>query len=168
MRESTAWASVSRAAGSVAESVTTRSKQPSSRVWSNTPGAAVRSSLFSTAMARRPLQRAASALSSSVAGAEPSNTARINPASSNFWLLRRMPSASTTSSVSRRPAVSHRFRGVCPNITACSTKSRVVPATGVTMARSKPASRFSSVLLPTLGRPMMAVSTPWRRTAPAP
>ena len=42
-----------------------------------------------------------------------------------------------------------------------------VPATGVTMARSNPASRFKSVLLPTLGRPSSTQSTPWRSTAPA-
>ena len=36
-----------------------------------------------------------------------------------------------------------------------STASRVVPATGETMARSEPASVLSNVDLPTLGRPMI-------------
>ena len=41
-------------------------------------------------------------------------------------------------------------------MTVSSTASRVVPAMGETMARSCPVSAFSSVDLPTLGRPMMA------------
>ena len=77
------------------------------------------------------------------------------------------PSASMASSVSRRPAVSKRFSRISPSCTACSTTSRVVPATGVTMARSNPASRFSKVDLPALGRPTMAQSTPSRRTVSA-
>ena len=112
-------------------------------------------------------QRCASAKSSRLGGSEPSKTARINPASSSFFQLRRIPSASMASSVSRRPAVSKRFSRISPSCTACSTTSRVVPATGVTMARSNPASRFSKVDLPALGRPTMAQSTPSRSTAPA-
>ena len=116
--------------------------------------------MFTMAMAGRPAQSATSCLSSSVRGAEPSNTARMRPASSMARRLRRMPSASTTSPVSRRPAVSRRVTRTPPSITACSTTSRVVPAMGVTMARSKPAKRLSRVLLPTLGLPTMAASTP--------
>ena len=125
------------------------------------------SSLFTRAMAGRPAQRCASAKSSRLGGSEPSKTARISPASSSFFQLRRIPSASMASSVSRRPAVSKRFSRISPSCTACSTTSRVVPATGVTMARSKPASRLSKVDLPALGRPTMAQSTPSRSTAPA-
>src|SRR6266508_1634728 len=40
-----------------------------------------------------------------------------------------------------------------------STASRVVPGTGLTMARSSPSRRLSSELLPTLGRPTMAILT---------
>ena len=46
------------------------------------------------------------------------------------------------------------------------SRSRVVPATGVTMATSWPASRFISVLLPALGRPAMATVRPRVSTAP--
>ena len=125
------------------------------------------SSLLTRAMAGRPAQRRARARSSRVRGSEPSKTARISPASSSFFQLRRMPSASMASSVWRRPAVSNRLSRISPSCTACSTTSRVVPATGVTMARSNPASRLSSVDLPALGRPTMAQSTPSRSTAPA-
>ena len=129
-----------------------------------------RSCLFSTAMAGRPWHLRASSKSSSESGCAASNTASTSPASSSFFQLRRMPSASIASPstpTSRTPAVSNRFNRTLPSCTACSTISRVVPATGVTMARSNPASRFSSVLLPTLGRPSSTQSTPWRSTAPA-
>jgi len=43
--------------------------------------------------------------------------------------------------------------------TSVSTASRVVPATGDTIDRSAPASALSRLLLPTLGRPMMATAT---------
>ena len=129
-----------------------------------------RSCLFSTAIAGRPLHLRASSRSSSDSGCAASNTASTRPASSSFFQLRRIPSASMASPsapTSRTPAVSNRFSRTLPSCTACSTISRVVPATGVTMARSKPASRFKSVLLPTLGRPSSTQSTPWRSTAPA-
>ncbi len=42
-------------------------------------------------------------------------------------------------------------------VSAVSTASRVVPGTGLTMARSWPSRRFSNELLPTLGRPTMAM-----------
>ena len=56
----------------------------------------------------------------------------------------------------RIPAVSMMRKvcsGVCRNV---STESRVVPATGETIARSSPSSRFNNDDLPTLGRPTMA------------
>lgn len=137
------------------------------------PPCPARSCLFRMASAGRPWQRRAISRSSSFSGAARSNTASTSPASSSFFQLRRMPSASTASPcspTSRTPAVSNRFSRmpVSPSITACSSTSRVVPAMGVTMARSNPASRFSRVLLPTLGRPSSTQSTPRRKTAPAP
>ena len=126
-----------------------------------------RSSLLTRAMARHPAQRRARSKSSRVSGREPSKTASTSPASASLAQLRRTPSASTGSSVWRRPAVSKRFSRMSPSWTACSTTSRVVPAMGVTMARSKPASRLSRVDLPALGRPTMAQSIPSRRTAAA-
>ena len=56
----------------------------------------------------------------------------------------------------RIPAVSTNTYSVPLRMTDSSTASRVVPATGETMERSEPAKAFSSVDLPTFGRPMMA------------
>ena len=56
----------------------------------------------------------------------------------------------------RMPAVSTKTYSVPPRITLSSTASRVVPAIGDTIARSCPVSAFSSVDLPTFGRPMIA------------
>ncbi len=69
----------------------------------------------------------------------------------------------------RMPAVSTNRSWLPSNSTTSSTASRVVPAMGETMARSVPVSAFSSVDLPTLGRPMMATevsccsNSPWVR-----
>ena len=144
-------------------------KQGASRLSSNRPASSARSCLLKMASAGRPSHRRAISMSASVTGPPASNTASTSPASSSFFQLRRMPSASmaSASSLPRTPAVSNRFSRMSPSCTACSTTSRVVPATGVTIARSNPASRLSSVLLPTLGRPSSTQSTPWRSTAPA-
>ena len=57
----------------------------------------------------------------------------------------------------RRPAVSI-ATNVCPSISKrTSTASRVVPAISETITRSSPASAFTSVLLPELRLPMMAM-----------
>ena len=56
----------------------------------------------------------------------------------------------------RIPAVSMR-RKVCSEVSSrVSTLSRVVPATGETIARSSPNSRFSNDDFPTFGRPTIA------------
>ena len=60
----------------------------------------------------------------------------------------------------RMPAVSTNTYSVPSRVTFSSTASRVVPAMGETMARSWPVRAFSSVDLPTLGRPMMATLMP--------
>ena len=60
-------------------------------------------------------------------------------------------STSSTSGLSRRPAVSITCSGTPSIWMVCCTTSRVVPATGVTMASSAPASALSKELLPALG-----------------
>ena len=49
-----------------------------------------------------------------------------------------------------------------------STTSRVVPATGLTIAAGRAASRLSSELLPALGGPTMATLTPDLTISPLP
>ncbi len=56
--------------------------------------------------------------------------------------------------------------GTPPITTRSRSRSRVVPGIGVTMAASWPASRFSSVLLPALGRPAMTMFRPSLSTRP--
>ena len=55
------------------------------------------------------------------------------------------------------PAVSTKTYSTPSRTTVSSTASRVVPATGETMARSCPVRALSSVDFPTLGRPIMAI-----------
>ena len=78
----------------------------------------------------------------------------------------RCPSVSTGSSVGRRPAVSTMVSGMPWISTWERTASRVVPAIGVTIATSSPASWFSRLDLPTLGRPTSTTVRPSRRSAP--
>ena len=76
-------------------------------------------------------------------------------------LLRSTPIASTSSLVSPRiPAVSRSVTGSPPTSTDASTTSLVVPATGVTIARSLLLHAFNNELFPALGRPTMATETP--------
>ena len=56
----------------------------------------------------------------------------------------------------RMPAVSTNTYSISLWITASSTESRVVPATGDTMDRSSPVRVFSSVDFPVFGRPIIA------------
>src|SRR2546430_2155034 len=58
----------------------------------------------------------------------------------------------------RIPAVSTKRYARPSRAISVSTLSMVVPGMGETMERSSPTMRFSSVDLPTLGRPMMATS----------
>ncbi len=116
------------------------------------------SSLLISAMAGRPVQRCAS--SDLPAWAARSHQRRQGSA-------RLLPAFSSCDGCPRprwrpRSPAGRRYRtgsADIPSCTACSTTSRVVPATGVTMARSKPASRLSSVDLPAFGLPTMAQST---------
>src|SRR5260363_27669 len=48
----------------------------------------------------------------------------------------------------------------------CVISSRVVPAMGVTIARSAPASAFSNEDFPTFGRPAITIVSPSRSNAP--
>ncbi len=80
--------------------------------------------------------------------------------------VRSMPSVSIGSSVGRSPAVSTIVSGM-PWISICAcTASRVVPAIGVTIATSSPASWLSRLDLPTFGRPTSTTVRPSRSSAP--
>ena len=69
---------------------------------------------------------------------------------------RATPSASTRSSVSRRPAVSTSVTRSPSMSTVSVTRSRVVPGTSVTMARAAPTSALNRLDLPTFGAPTIA------------
>ena len=77
-----------------------------------------------------------------------------------------MPICSTASSLLRRPAVSTTWMGMPLIWMVCCTLSRVVPATGVTMASSAPANALSKEDLPAFGWPAMTTVMPSRSKAP--
>ena len=84
-----------------------------------------------------------------------------------MWLhARSMPMRSTSSLLWRSPAVSSTCSGTPSIWIVCCTTSRVVPAMGVTMASSAPASAFNRLLLPALGWPAMTTLMPSRSSAP--
>ena len=74
--------------------------------------------------------------------------------------VRAMPIRSTSSLVSRRPAVSMTCKGIPCTCNVLRTTSRVVPATGVTMARSSPAKLLSRLDFPTFGCPARTTCSP--------
>ena len=79
---------------------------------------------------------------------------------------RSTPIFSTSSSVSRIPAVSMRLIAT-PSFSILSSRlSRVVPAMSVTIALSLPQSALSKDDLPTLATPTIATSMPSRTIAP--
>ncbi len=80
--------------------------------------------------------------------------------------VRAMPMRSTSSSVSRSPAVSTTTIGTPSIWMPWRTASRVVPAIGVTMASSSPARRLSRLDLPTFGWPARTTWMPLRRRLP--
>ena len=125
-----------------------------------------RSTLFTTAIARWPAERASTSISSSLMGLEPSNTARMSEEAEASAIARSMPACSTGSSVLRRPAVSVTRSRICPTLTFSSMRSRVVPGISVTIARSRPSSVFSSVDLPAFGLPRITHGTPSLRIRP--
>ena len=77
-----------------------------------------------------------------------------------------MPMRSTSSPVSRSPAVSTTTSGTPSTCSACTMRSRVVPGTGVTIATSAPASAFSRLDFPTFGAPASTTCKPSRNSAP--
>src|ERR1700679_3203252 len=89
-------------------------------------------------------------------GFEESINQKIRSASSITCLLRRIPSTSTTFSLSRKPAVS-KNRTLTPlSRISPSTTSRVVPACDVTIALWVPKRVFNKLDFPTLGGPIKA------------
>ena len=89
-----------------------------------------------------------------------------NSASIKAFFDRSTPIRSTTSSVSRIPAVSTNFKGTPRILIYSSTVSRVVPSISVTMAFSSLNKAFSKEDFPTFGRPTMAVEIPSRKIFP--
>lgn len=77
-----------------------------------------------------------------------------------------MPICSTSSAPSRSPAVSTTCSGTPSIWIVWRTMSRVVPAIGVTIASSAPASAFSRELLPAFGWPAITTWMPSRSSAP--
>ena len=77
-----------------------------------------------------------------------------------------MRSTSSASCFPRKPAVSTTCTGTPSICMVCCTASRVVPAIGVTMANSAPASALSNELFPALGCPAITTRTPSRNKAP--
>ena len=114
---------------------------------------------------RRPAR--SSARSSCGSGSrDPSSTSSTRSASRCARSARRTPSCSTSSDGRRIPAVSISRTGTPSRFTSSSRVSRVVPARGVTIARSRVSSRLNSEDLPTLGRPTMASDAPSRTMRP--
>ena len=107
-----------------------------------------------------------SARSWSVKGSELLSTRRTRSASSRAFFERSTPIFSTTSSVSRIPAVSTSFKGTPLILTYSSITSRVVPSISVTIAFSSRNRLLSKLDFPTFGRPMIAVDKPSRRILP--
>ena len=95
-----------------------------------------------------------------------SSRARTIEASFIFLYEREMPIFSTSSEVSRRPAVSIKRNNVPSMVIVSSMVSRVVPAMSETMARSSQRRAFRRVLLPALTAPTMATGTPLRSALP--
>ena len=81
-------------------------------------------------------------------------------------LTRATPICSTSSVLSRKPAVSATCSGTPWIWMVCETTSRVVPAMALTIASSAPARALSSELLPALGWPAMTTCKPSRSKAP--
>ena len=113
---------------------------------------------------RARIARSSASSASAPARASTSNSTRS--ARSTAAHVRSMPIASTGSAVSRNPAVSTIVSGMPAISTRRSTVSRVVPATGVTIAASSRASALSRLDLPTLGRPTRTTVRPSRSRAP--
>src|SRR5690348_7473367 len=95
-----------------------------------------------------------------------STTRKTRSARASSARARRMPSLSTTSADSRKPAVSARVNSTPSSTIDSRSTSRVVPGISVTIARSLPASAFRRLDLPTLGSPTITARMPSVRRAP--
>ena len=87
-------------------------------------------------------------------------------ASSQRASARRIPSCSTTSGLSRSPAVSMIFTGRPSRSMWRSTTSRVVPGRSLTIAASSCASRLRRLDLPAFTWPSSSTDTPSRKITP--
>ena len=119
-----------------------------------------KSSLFNITIVVFPSVSFNNSLSSSVNSSLLFNKNNTKSAFSKASLLRLTPICSTISSVSRIPAVSINLIGTPLMFTYSSRTSRVVPAISVTIALFSCSRLFNSELLPTLGRPIIAVFIP--------
>ena len=72
------------------------------------------------------------------------------------WPWRTTSSCKGSSLAPKRPPVSNSSKETFRHVTGRPSASRVVPATGATIARREPEIRLKSVDLPTLGRPTSA------------
>ena len=91
-------------------------------------------------------------------GSFTANTMSVRSASRIALLARFMPSCSSPSAASLRPAVSIRVKACCPSINSALTVSRVVPGVSETMAASWPERAFIIQDLPALGGPAMTTA----------
>lgn len=82
-------------------------------------------------------------------------------ASEIFLNVLSIPIFSTTSEVSRRPAVSMNLNRIPSMFRVSSMVSRVVPWMSETIARSSPRRAFNSVLFPVFVAPAIATGTPF-------
>ena len=115
--------------------------QPDSCPVKRRPNRVPRSDLFRTTTWGRPSSDRSSFVSSSATGAVASSTTTTRSASASASRERAIPRASASSAGDspdrRSPAVSISRSGIPPTAVASSTVSRVVPGSGVTMARSR-------------------------------
>ena len=128
--------------------------------------AAGRSRLFTTTSLGRAAVSASSARSSASSARDRSRTTTTAAATPSAARARRTPSASASSVAARIPAVSTRVTGIPPRSMVSVTRSRVVPAVPVTMARCAPHSSLNRDDLPVFGRPATATWQPSRINRP--
>ena len=90
---------------------------------------------------------------------------RTSAVSSARW-VRSMPWRSTRFCGARRPAVSNTRSAIPRRLIRSSMKSRVVPCTSLTIARSNPSMRLSRLDLPALVAPKITTRNPSRKIRP--
>ena len=125
-----------------------------------------KSTLFSSTIVFFPRMKERISVSSSSKGREPSSIMITKSAVSAYALDFSTPIFSTTSPVSRIPAVSTILMGIPSIFRYSSTVSLVVPGISVTIARSSSSSQFNKEDFPTFGLPTMTVCKPSRMILP--